>query len=68
MDDPAFLEKLKDNLHEIVSSGIKHFMRDPTITFVLKADILNLYIPDNFKYSMLNKPEVISAFRQEAYK
>lgn len=68
VEDPAFLEKLKDNLHEILSVGLKPFMRDPTISFVLKADILNLYIPDNFKYGQLYKPEVISAFRQEAYK
>lgn len=67
-EDPAFIEQLKDNLHEILSSGLKHFMRDPSITFVLKANILNLYIPDNFKYSMLNKQEVINTFRQEAYK
>ena len=68
VDDPAFIDKLKENLREIVSSGVKPFLRDPTITYVLKADILNVYIPDNFRYGQLNKPEVISAFRQEAYK
>ena len=68
VDDPAFIDKLKDNLHEVLSVGLKHFMRDPTITYVLKANILNLYFPENFKYSLFNKPEVISAFRQEAYK